>query len=361
MCLACVPPKPRGSGPQTSRRRFFIHVAGAGGAVALGMSASSLRARAQSGNAATPGAGLSAVDRYLDLMLPASSAQPRDGAIAVTFLGTTSLLFDDGQTKIMIDGFISRPSLQTVLEEPLQTDTAAVDLALTRIGADQLDALFVAHSHWDHALDAAYIAETTGARLFGSASTLNIGRGGGLSEDQLSLFAPGTPLSFGAFTVTVLPSKHSPPLPGVNDDLGKEIVEPLAQPAPVSAYVEGGSFDFLIAHGDNAMLVKPSANFIEGALDGVRADVLFLGTATLSNQDPAFQHALYEQSVGTVQPQLVIPVHWDDFFLPLSERLEALDPADLTASFDYLIDRLRADGRQFGIMQGYQTVLFFAE
>lgn len=39
------------------------------------------------------------------------NALPRDGAVKITFLGTSSLLFDDGETQLMIDGFVSRPPL----------------------------------------------------------------------------------------------------------------------------------------------------------------------------------------------------------------------------------------------------------
>jgi L-ascorbate metabolism protein UlaG (beta-lactamase superfamily) len=361
VCLACVSMGASKAAGTSSRRQFLTQLGAAGALASLGAVAPA-PARAVQPIDATPEAGTaSAIDRFRRAVLPTSDGPPGDGAVAVTFLGTTSLLFDDGETRLLIDGFVSRPSLEQVLGEAIATDRAAVDAASARLGVDRVEALFVAHSHWDHALDVAYVAEQTGAHLYGSESTLNIGRGGGLAEEQMSRFELGTPLPFGRFTVTVLPSKHSPPLPGVNDDLGKVIAAPLRQPAPVSAYVEGGSFDFLIAHGDHAILVKPSANYIDGALDGLRADVLFLATATLGSQDEAFQNAFYEQSVGAVQPELVIPVHWDNFFLPLSDHLDALDPADLTASFDFLIDRLAADGREFGVMQGYQTMLLFAE
>ena len=39
--------------------------------------------------------------------------------------------------------------------------------------------MFIAHSHHDHALDVAYIAKRTGARVYGSDSTLNLARGEG--------------------------------------------------------------------------------------------------------------------------------------------------------------------------------------
>jgi L-ascorbate metabolism protein UlaG (beta-lactamase superfamily) len=298
------------------------------------------------------------IDRYSSYYLSQNDQEPRNGAIKVTFFGTTMLLFDDGETRLMLDGYITRPSLITRRTRDIETDPELVDAALARAHVDRVDALFVAHSHFDHALDIAYVAQKTGAHLYGSESTLNIGRGGNLPEAQMTLYEPG-PVSIGKFTVTVLPSKHSPPVRGVNDNLGLVIDHPLRQPADFFDYVEGGSFDFLIQHGDHSIFVKPAANYLEGALDQVRADVLFLSTGTLGNQDSKFREAFYEQTVAKLQPKLVIPVHWDNFNKPLSDSLTALTPWDLKISFDFLIPRLTADHIQFGIMQGFQSILLF--
>ena len=169
-----------------------------------------------------------------------SDALPRNGAVKVTFLGTSTLLIDDGETQLMTDGFLSRPSLWTVATSKIATDPAVVDGVLARVRADRLRAIFVAHSHYDHAMDAPYVARKTGATLHGSASTLNVGRGGGLPESQLALYAPGKPLTIGRFVVTVLTSKHTPAVKGVNDDLGQTIDAPLQPPARAGAYKEGG-------------------------------------------------------------------------------------------------------------------------
>ncbi len=39
-------------------------------------------------------------------------------SVTVTWLGVTTLLFDDGETQILIDGFFSRPSLACVGWQP---------------------------------------------------------------------------------------------------------------------------------------------------------------------------------------------------------------------------------------------------
>jgi L-ascorbate metabolism protein UlaG (beta-lactamase superfamily) len=301
------------------------------------------------------------VDEYRSYYLEQKDAEPEDGAVKVTFLGTTTLLFDDGETQLMIDGFFTRPSLKQFAGK-IETDTKVVDAALERANVTRLKALFVTHSHEDHSLDSAYVIEKTGAMLYGSGSTLNIARGTGLPEKNMSLYWPGKELTYGEFKVTVLNSKHSPPS-AANDDIGHIITQPLPQPALGPAYVEGGSYDFLIKHGNGVIYVKPSANYIEGALDEIRADVLFLSTGTLGVQNPDFQNTYYAQTVSKVKPRLVIPVHWDNFLLPLSEPIEILGPPldKGAAGFDFIIERLKEDSIQFGLLLPFQSIMLFGD
>jgi len=320
------------------------------GALALGVLGSSALVRrllAPSGD----------IDRYRPYYHDERSA-PARGAVKVTFLGATTLLLDDGETQLMTDGFFTRPSLCRVLTSKLATDTAAIHEALRRLKIDRLKALFVAHSHFDHALDSAYVAQQTGATLYGSPSTLNIGWGAHLRPAQMADYEPGREFSFGRFRVTVLNGRHSPMTPCLGD-LGRHITEHLRQPARARAYKEGGSYDMLIKHGPHTLLIKPSANFVPRALDHERADVVFLSTGALGKQDRGFKDAYYAETVEKTGAKLVIPIHWDNFFLPLSGHLTAaIKVADnVPDAFDYLIRRTDADGIRFRILQGYQSVV----
>jgi L-ascorbate metabolism protein UlaG (beta-lactamase superfamily) len=301
------------------------------------------------------------VEPFQSYYLEQENAEPADGAVKVTFLGTTSLLFDDGKTQLMIDGFFTRPTLKQFAGK-IETDTNVADAALKKANVTRLKALFVTHSHEDHALDSTYVINKTGAMLYGSGSTLNIARGAGLDEEHMSLFWPGKELTFGEFKVTVLNSKHSPPSAS-NDDIGHIITQPLPQPALGPKYVEGGSYDFLIKHGNGVIYVKPSANWIDGAMDDFRADVLFLSTATLGVQDANFQNTYYAESVSKIRPRLVIPVHWDNFLLPFSEPIEILGPPlDAgPAGFDFLIGRLNKDNIQFGLLLPFESIMLFGD
>ena len=62
------------------------------------------------------------------------------------------------------------------------------------------------------------------------------------------------------------------------------------------------------------MLIRPSFNYIEGQLDGLRADVLFLGVAGLAKADAQTEARFFAETVEKVGAKLVIPIHWDNFF-----------------------------------------------
>jgi len=280
------------------------------------------------------------------------------GEVRVTFLGTTTLLVDDGATQLLFDAFISDVSLGTAIFGEVQSDTAKVDATLSLVGADRVEGIFISHSHYDHVLDAPHIARRTGAVLHGSASTLNVGRGGGVSETQLQKYQVGEPIRFGDFTVTVLASKHSP---GTKGGDGTPITHPLRQPAKAGDYLEGGSYDFHVAHGAHSILVKASAGYLPGALDGVQADAMFCGTAGSMGKDADFRLAFYEQAVAKVAPRIFVPLHWNNFFQPvtnhLSANMRAID--DVAASWDFLIEKFDSTHTEFALLEGFSSIILF--
>ena len=89
----------------------------------------------------------------------------------------TALLFSDGETQWMTDGWFSRPGPLRILLGKIGPDLQAIDRGLAANEVLELDAVLPLHSHYDHAMDAPEVAKRTGALLLGSESTANIGRG----------------------------------------------------------------------------------------------------------------------------------------------------------------------------------------
>jgi L-ascorbate metabolism protein UlaG (beta-lactamase superfamily) len=254
-----------------------------------------------------------------------------DAPLSVTWLGVTTLLLDDGSSAVMTDGYFSRPGLPRVVLRKVSPSPARVYGCLARAQVSRLEAVIPVHTHIDHALDAAVVAEATGARLVGGESAANIGRGYGLPDDRLVVAVPGEQLTLGPFDVTLIESRHSPPdrFPGV-------ITAPLRPPVKVSAYRCGEAWSALIHHRPSGrrLLIQGSAGFVPAALAGQQAEVVYLGVGQLGLLPRSYLLEYWTQVVRAVGARRVVLIHWDDFFRPLSKPLRALPYAadDLDAS-----------------------------
>ena len=108
---------------------------------------------------------------------PTINAATND-AVTVTWFGVTTLLFDDGETQILIDGFFSRPSLaDIVFSVPVQSSAAQINYVLDKFSMRRLAAIIPVHSHFDHAMDIGALANRSSASILGSATTVQIARG----------------------------------------------------------------------------------------------------------------------------------------------------------------------------------------
>jgi L-ascorbate metabolism protein UlaG (beta-lactamase superfamily) len=259
---------------------------------------------------------------------------PEPGALTAAWFGVTAVLLSDGAHGVFIDPFFTRPEgwWRLLRNAQIAPDEARIAAWLERAGVAKLDAVLVSHSHYDHSMDAAVVARLTGAALIGSASTANIGRGGGLAEAQLRVATPGERIALGSFTVTFVESRHAGATGGAPTG---DITAPLRTPAHYLDYRQGGSYSILVEHAQGAVLHHGSAGYVRGALQKRRADVAFLSVALL----PDLAGYLGEV-VDAVGARRVIPVHWDDFTRPLEEPLLPFPVAvDLDGFFDAMARR----------------------
>ncbi|GAA3390582.1 MBL fold metallo-hydrolase [Cryptosporangium minutisporangium] len=265
--------------------------------------------------------------------------------LTVTFLGVATLLVDDGTTAMLTDGYFSRPGLLKVGLGRIAPDVARIDRELAAAGVSQLAAVAPVHTHFDHVLDSAVVAERTGATLVGGRSTANVGRGAGLAEDAVRIATPGEPLEFGPYTVTLVESHHCPP-----DRYPGEIAAPLRPPARASAYRCGEAWSTFVTHRPSGrrLLVQGSAGFVPGALRGYRAEVVYLGVGQLGLRPDAEIRQYWDETVRQVGAERVVLIHWDDFFRPLDQPLRALPYAgdDLDVTMRVLGELADADGVQ---------------
>ncbi|GAB7144742.1 MBL fold metallo-hydrolase [Mycobacterium riyadhense] len=279
--------------------------------------------------------------RYSDrFSVPAAQT---DAPLSVTWMGVATLLIDDGSSALMTDGYFSRPSLAKVAAGKVSPSAARVDGCLARAKVSRLLAVIPVHTHIDHVMDSALVADRTGARLIGGESAANVGRGYGLPEERLVVAVPGEPIPLGAYDVTLLKSHHCPPdrFPGV-------ISAPVVPPVRASAYRCGEAWSTLIHHRPSGrrLLIQGSAGYVKGALGGCRADAVYLSVGQLGLQPRSYLVEYWTEVVRAVGGRRVVLIHWDDFFRPLSKPLRALPYAgdDLDVSIRILDELAAADG-----------------
>ena len=142
--------------------------------------------------------------RYFDL-------PPADAAAAptVTWAGVTTLLIADGTSAVLTDGFFSRPSLLQVGLGRIAPSEPRIDGCLSRLGVRRLDAVLPVHTHFDHVMDSAVVAQRTGAQLVGGSSAAHVGHR--LPDDRVVVATPGESMRLGNFQITLVAGDHCPP------------------------------------------------------------------------------------------------------------------------------------------------------
>lgn len=260
------------------------------------------------------------------LHVPAPPAGQRPPGVYVTWLGTAGVVIDDGETRIVIDPFVTRDRLGHVLfGRPIESDAAQVDRWLSRAGGLEADAVIVTHSHYDHALDAPMVARRSGATLIGSPDTVLQARAHRLPSQQITPAVVGERRTFGRFTVELRPSKHGDPdlFPGTTR-------ADFRVPAKARDYRTGEVYTVLVSHPWGTVLHHGSATRTPQTYDETtRADVVLLGIA--SREDTA---SYLREVVDAVGATRVIPMHYDNFFRSLDRRMRPLVGVHLAEFFE---------------------------
>ena len=248
--------------------------------------------------------------------IPVRAAPADTPAVSVTWYGVTTLLFDDGETQILIDGFLSRPAFED-LDSLAEPDAARIE-AMAEGAFGRVAMITPVHSHFDHAMDVGAVAIATGATVVGSESTANIARGAGVDEARIVVVDDRRRQRFGKFNVELIRSAHAPlvnggpPIPGTIDS-------PLEPPARIGDWKEGGSFTIVVDHPVGTALIQGSAGYVEGALADMAADVVYLGIGGLGTLGKDHAAAYFNEIVRSSGAPCVVPIHWDDFSLPFGE------------------------------------------
>jgi L-ascorbate metabolism protein UlaG (beta-lactamase superfamily) len=219
----------------------------------------------------------------------------------------------EGQT-LYIDPYVSRVPLSALLRrQPAMPDESLID---HHIGSpDHVVGVLVGHTHFDHAVDAPALARRFNCSALGSRSLGVLMRLHGVGDRAVEV-EPYRRYELGPFTVSFTPSLHSKLVLGLAVPFDGELsCEHLDSLAP-GAYRCGQVWGIRIEVAGVSFYHQGSANLIDDAIREPSVDYFLAGVA-----GRGFTRDYWKRILSRLQPNTVLPTHYDDFFRPLRDPM----------------------------------------
>ena len=257
--------------------------------------------------------------------------------LEVEWLGVSGYRISfEGQT-LFVDPYLSRVPFGDLLRRRTALpDPAALDRFVHAPG--EVAGVLVGHTHFDHAVDAPAIARRFGCKAYGSDSLLTLMGLHGLADRTVEV-EPYRTYELGPFAVSFTPSVHSKLLLGLavpyDGDLTCEHLDALSP----AAYRCGQVWGISIEVAGLRFYHQGSANLIDEAIRERDVDVFLAGVA-----GRGFTEDYWKRILPRLDPKVVVPTHYDNFFRPLGQRMEFVSNVQL-ASLPEEIGAVSADAR----------------
>jgi L-ascorbate metabolism protein UlaG (beta-lactamase superfamily) len=228
----------------------------------------------------------------------------------VRWLGTAGYALDYQGTRLLIDPYLSRAPLRSLL---LGRRALPDPRLLGRLmpSTDPVVGVLVGHAHFDHAVDAPAIARHHGCPVLGSRSVATLMRAHGL-ERQAVTVEPYRPHELGPFRVTFVPSRHSKLVLGLKVPFDGELTCGQLECLTPAAYKCGQVWGIHVEAGGTTLYHQGSADLLDESIRHRGVDVFLAGVAGRS-----YTRAYWKRILGRLQPSAVVASHYDDFFRPL--------------------------------------------
>jgi L-ascorbate metabolism protein UlaG (beta-lactamase superfamily) len=227
----------------------------------------------------------------------------------VEWTGVAGLVLESAGTRVAFDPFATRPGLVATAFRRARPDASVVARAFPR-----LDAVFVGHTHFDHAMDLPAVAATSPrATIHGSATTVEACRRAGVDPARLREAKDGDVFTVGPFRVETSRSRHGVvPLFSLVErrDLPRR-----GLPWTALRWPRGDVLAFRVEVSGRSLHVQGSAGIDDGALARQAPCDVLLACVAARKGTPRFLERLGER----LRPRVFVPCHHDDFFRRLSE------------------------------------------
>jgi L-ascorbate metabolism protein UlaG (beta-lactamase superfamily) len=244
--------------------------------------------------------------------------------LELSWLGVSGYRLTYEGVSLFIDPYVSRVPLRSLLLRRVALpDEALIDRYAGAPGS--VAGVLVGHTHFDHAVDAPAIARRHRAKAYGSESLTRLMRLHGLGELAVEV-EPHRRYEIGPFGVRFVPSRHSKLLFGRKVPMDGELTcDHLDELAP-GAYRCGAVWGIRIEVAGVSLYHQGSANLDDAELRDEPVDVFLAGVAGRS-VTPRY----WERILPRLDPRVLVPTHYDNFFSPLGRRQDFVRRVDLAA------------------------------
>jgi len=280
-------------------------------------------------------------------------------AVEMTWMSISNWYFKIGNTRIMMDAYITRVPGPPFFEPPpaFPNDQYAytkgpygIDVpSITRVrdavlGSERLDYLLVGHSHFDHSWDTPTWSKMTGAIMIGGTSTCLQAAAQGVRDAQCRSVNGGEKISLGeGITVRVVRFNHSGDSRNPIQHFARELYRPPVPDRATGGFRAGVGEDYPNGGGGRAFLFTVDTDggrltfFVQNSASAfdLHQDIAVDGVnygSPLANLSAAMKdagltrvdvwigtggRAVAELIVPVIHPTMYIPNHWDGLFNPL--------------------------------------------
>ncbi len=288
----------------------------------------------------------------------ARSARADDlpAGVELEWLGTSGFRIGYDGADLLIDPYLTRHPLGAVVRRQV----VAPSWEAIRDRVPRATAILIGHTHFDHAMDAPVIARALGCPVYGSASMATLMRLHGVAEHGVPARAGAGPATkesgapkasavivdahrtyqIGPFAVTFVPSRHSKLALGMWTPADGEVTcEHLDELTP-QRYRCGQVWGIHVAVAGTTFYHQGSCDLIDDEVRLRGVDYLLAGIA-----GRRFTRRYVERLLRAVQPRVIVPHHWDDFFRPL----DAPVGFSLNVNLSGFLDEVVAVSRDFDL------------
>ncbi len=239
------------------------------------------------------------------LAWPATSPLPR--GLELTWFGTAGFRLAYQGTVVWIDPYVTR---LTMADVALRRVVPASPVAIAR-WIDRADAILVGHTHFDHALDVPAISRAHGCPVYGSTSLASLMALHGLA-DRAVVVEPKREYEVGPFRFHFVPSVHSKLQLGLRVPFAGELTCEHVGGLTAQAYRCGQVWGIHIEVAGARLYHQGSADLLDDEVTDRGVDVFLCGIS-----GRRFTPRFAERVLRALDPKVLVPTHYDDFFRPL--------------------------------------------